>query len=90
MSIELRDLGLSYTEALHAVQSATAAYGMEGATPKHLRVGVDSSLVTHFGLCKLLIDKGVFTQDEYMEAIRLATNEEVARWQDRYPNVKFR
>lgn len=90
----MRDLGLSYEEAMHGVQSAIM-YAMSSgdtlAEPKHLRVGVDSSMITHFGLFKLLQDKGLITEDEYIESIRLAANEEVARWEDRHGGiVKFR
>lgn len=89
----MRDLGLTYEQAMHGVQAGIAYAIGEGQTlaePKHLRVGVDSSLSVHYGLCKLLIDKGVFTENEYMEAMRLAANEEVARWEDRIPGVMFR
>ncbi len=57
-----------YYKALHAVQTGVG-YLMERTTretdPKHLRVGVNSSLINSSALAKLLIDKGLITQDEY-------------------------
>jgi hypothetical protein len=58
--------------------------------PKHLRVGVNAAMVDHSALVRLLIFKGVITEADYLEEIRLAMNEEVARYQDGYPGVKFR
>lgn len=79
-----RDLGLSYADAAHGVQSAIAyrmvLQGPQGdASPKHLRVGIDLSKAEQAGLARLLIDKGVFTLAEYEEYMRLAVNEELAR-----------
>lgn len=90
----MRDLGLTYEQALHAMQSAVAfdhGRGGRDGEPKHLRVGVTSAHVAVAALAKLLIDKGVITLDEIEEANRLAMNEEVAQYQDRAgPNITFR
>ena len=78
------DLGLSYEEAAHGVQSAIAHGMSSGATdtePKHLRVGVDMSKSDLYGLATLLMEKGVFTLEEYVEHMRLAANTEVARFE---------
>ena len=89
-----RDLGLTYHQALHGMQSAVAFdhdRGGRDGEPKHLRVGVNSAHVAVAALAKLLIDKGVITLDEIEEANRLAMNEEVAQYQDRAgPNITFR
>ena len=82
----MHDLGLTYEQALHGVQSAikhdfSKKRRGPDETAKHLRVGIDSSLATHLGLARLLIDKGVFTMEEYTEYIRLATNQELYRYQ---------
>jgi hypothetical protein len=89
----MADLGLSYEEAMHGVQSAIA-YEMGQAVvnghrhpptePKHLRVGVDGSKSDQGGLATLLIEKGVFTLEEYQEAMRLAANEELYKYQAMY------
>ena len=52
----------------HAVQTGIAyeiEQGGSAATPKHLRVGVDTALVDAGALVMLLIEKGVFTMEEY-------------------------
>ena len=77
----LRDLGLTYEQAAHGVQTAIAydrTNGGKATEPKHMRVGIDMSKADMLGLVCLLIDKGVFTEAEYIEAIRLSANEEVA------------
>jgi len=78
---KLRDLGLTYEEAAHGVQTAVAydmANGRKATEPKHMRTGIDLSKSDMLGLVTLLIEKGVFTLDEYAEFIRLSTNEELA------------
>jgi hypothetical protein len=77
----MKDLGLTYEQAAHGVQSAIAhkiGTGWNGASDKHLRVGVDMSKSDMYGLVELLIAKGVFTGEEYIEHIRLAANTELA------------
>lgn len=84
----MRDLGLSYEAALHGVQSAIRyeidQRGMRDPQTehKHLRVGIDARAADAMGLAKLLMDKGVFTGEEYAEYMRLAANEELARYTD--------
>lgn len=94
--MKFRDLGLSVEEALHGVQTGVA-FEMElperrsATEPKHLRTGVNAALVNVAGLAQLLIDKGVFTEEEYREYIRLATNDEVARYEELHGGkIKFR
>lgn len=64
-----------YDTAVHTYQSAIAfqitrlGENGAGADAKHLRVGINSAMSDHGALAKLLIEKGVFTNDEYFEAI---------------------
>ncbi len=85
-----RDLGLTYLEAAHGIQTAvkfTVAKDphlrSEGAShsPGHLRAGVNMAMVEHSALAGLLLDKGMITEDEYAEALRLSANEEVAKYE---------
>lgn len=77
-----------YLLAMHGVQSAIA-WAMTHPSreinklvePKHLRVGVDSSHISHLGLAKLLIAKGIFTEQEYEEAMADAAEEELKNWE---------
>ena len=85
------DLGLSYEEAIHGVQSAIR-YEMtqHGFTDgeqdkvaqmlKHLRTGIDMRASDAGGLATLLIAKGVITLAEYTEHLRIAANKELARY----------
>jgi len=43
-----------------------------------MRVGIDMSKADMLGLTVLLVDKGVITEAEYIEAMRLGANEELA------------
>jgi len=91
---KLRDLGLTYEQAAHGVQTAIA-YGIEQGSkatePKHMRVGIDMSKADMLGLAVLLIDKGIITSDEYLEAMRLSANEELAmREEEHGGKIEFR
>jgi len=90
--MKMTDLGLSYEAAAHGVQSAVAQEmndpGSHSTKPKHLRVGVDMSKADHAALAHLLIEKGVFTEAEYLEAMRLGANTELAM-HERDINAKF-
>ncbi len=90
----LRDLGLTYEEATHGVQTAIAYdidQGRKATEPKHMRVGIDMSKADMLGLAILLIEKGIITSDEYIEAMRLSANEELAMREEEYGGkVKFR
>ncbi len=75
-----------YHRALHAMQSGVAAQmaraqGDAGTDPKHLRVGVNSALCDQAALAKLLTEKGIFTEEEYAEAVMLEMEREVARYE---------
>lgn len=59
-----------YMRAAHRVQTAIAFNPDRPADQyKDLRVGVDLSKSDQAGLAKLLIAKGIFTMEEYIEAI---------------------
>lgn len=81
-----KDLGLSYGQALHGVQSAIKfqqEHGFSASTePKHLRVGVDMGKSDQAALVRLLMAKGLFTLSEYLEAVRLEANEELNRFEE--------
>lgn len=68
-----------YYAAAHAVQSDIAfriGRGDDCASPKHLRVGVDTAKVEQAALAMLLIEKGIFTLDEYDKAMADAMERE--------------
>lgn len=75
-----------YAKAAHAMQTGVA-YVMDKepaeTTPKHLRVGVNSAMVDASAVAKLLISKGIFTEEEYVKAIADAMEAERDLYQDR-------
>lgn len=59
-----------YSIAAHRVQTALAFMdGDSRMTPKHMRTGIDMTKSDMGGLANLLIQKGVFTLEEYLTAI---------------------
>lgn len=73
--------------AAHAMQSGVAfeiesrGEAPAGASPKHLRTGVNAAMSDAAGLATLLIEKGIFTQEEYTKAVADSMEQEVARYE---------
>lgn len=73
-----------YHAAAHAMQSGVAQemhFNPKPTEPKHLRVGINAAMVDHAGLARLLMDKGVITEAEYLAAIADAMEREKARYE---------
>ena len=71
-----------YTAAAHAVQSGVTSLLLvhpELAEDKHVRVGITSTQVTDAAVARLLIEKGIVTQDEYEHALAAEMDAEVER-----------
>jgi hypothetical protein len=72
---ELEQWDREYHAAGHAIQSAIAlriqrtGENAAGADGKHLRTGLDMGKADHAALVDLLISKGIFTQDEYLDKV---------------------
>lgn len=82
------------TAAQHAMQSGVAMelqHDPSSGSPKHLRVGVNTALVDTAALAKLLIAKGLITENEYLGALAAGMEEEVERYKVTlktwFPNV---
>jgi hypothetical protein len=93
MNWQPKDLGLSYEEAARGIQSAVAheiGLGRKVITPKHMRTSIELSRADQGGLALLLIAKGVFTAEEYAQAMRLAANTELAMREAEHPGITFR
>lgn len=75
MSERLNKAKERYVAALHAMQSGVAGIlGKIGphtgeCSPKHLRVGVNAAMIDCGAVAKLLVEKGIFTDEEYAEAL---------------------
>lgn len=75
-----------YEAACHAMQTGVKLdmeNGSNSASPKYLRVGVNSAMVEHSALVQLLVRKGLITDDEYFETLADGMEEEVKRYEDR-------
>lgn len=81
-----------WASAAHAMQTGV---GLEmevnpnPTSPKHLRVGVNTALRDHASLVNLLISKGIFTEEEYMQAIVDGMEEEKATYEKRLSNTIY-
>ena len=67
---------------LHAIQSGVELLIQKGeslATPKHLRVGLNSAMSQHGALVKLMVQKGLLTEEEYFRTCIEMLELEVAR-----------
>jgi hypothetical protein len=70
--------------AAHAMQSGVAMemnFNPDPTDPKHLRVGINTTLTDHGSLVRLLIAKGVITEAEYLKAIADGMEQEKARYE---------
>lgn len=73
-----------YSAAAHAMQAGVAMEMHHNAAPterKHLRVGINTALTDAAGLVKLLIAKGVFTEEEYLASITESMEAEKSRYE---------
>lgn len=84
----------TYRSLLHAMQSGVlisaqldgyvdSNYPRNDLSPKHLRVGIDSALVSLDALVSLLVDSGTFTQDEWNRALNKAMKKEVETYEQK-------
>lgn len=83
---EKAKVATEYRSACHAMQSGVAvdqARGSGDGTPKHLRVGINSAMCDHAALVRLLLAKGILTEEEYALAIR----DEMVREKERYEEM---
>lgn len=74
-----------YEKHLMRMQTGVAYFQDKGkeCDPKHLRVGVNAAMSDQGGLARLLIKKGVFTEDEYVEAVTEAMGREADNYESR-------
>lgn len=70
----------------HAMQAGVALLMHQDpseTSPKHLRVGINVALADQGALARLLVAKGVITEDEYGDAIVEAMQHEVDSYVER-------
>jgi hypothetical protein len=75
-----------YTRLGHALQSGVAMElerGNQAATPKHLRTGLSCVMADLGSLTRLLVAKGLITDDDYYAAILEGLRSEVTVYEMR-------
>lgn len=80
----LNELKREYLELCHALQSGVAfkmTLDNSETRPKHLRVGVNSALVSNSALMRLLLKKKIITEIEYYQELNIVMEEEVKNYQ---------
>lgn len=91
MSDILEQVKQRYLKACHAMQTGVKLLmqvdpgdGDTGETsPKHLRVGVNSALISASAAVQLLIEKDVITELEYFTKLATLTEEDVRSYEQR-------
>lgn len=76
----------AYEMFAHRVQTAIALLQekipyWKSLEPKHLRVGIDMRAADAEGLALLLIDKGIFTREEYEQYMVESAEREALRYE---------
>jgi hypothetical protein len=87
---------MTYVGAVHAMQTGVTFAIKKDPSQielKHLRVGINSAMCGEAAVARLLIEKGIFTLEEYEEAQRLEMIREVERYkrllENLYPDVSI-
>lgn len=89
MDMNVKDMDIeqkkaAYLNLTHAMQSGVAMemnYDREPTEPKHLRVALNTVLCQNAALVRLLMEKGIITEDEYWTQMLIAIIEEVDRYE---------
>ncbi|MBD2261412.1 hypothetical protein [Pseudanabaena sp. FACHB-2040] len=82
-STRLEELKQRYFALAHAMQTGVAftmEFDPSQVAPKHLRVGVNSAMVEHSAVVRLLLEKGIFTELEFYESLCEVMEEEAQRY----------
>lgn len=86
MTTELEEYRERYAAAAHAMQSGVMqehANGSDDASPKHLRVGINSAMVETSVILTLLREKGIITELELAKALAEGMEREKAIYEAR-------
>jgi hypothetical protein len=70
------------------MQAGVAFDKTQDQSQKHERVGINTALCDHSALVKLLISKGIITQEEYAKAIADEMEAEVKRYEQKLSEQK--
>jgi hypothetical protein len=71
-----------YLDACHAMQSGVAfRKDKSDQEPKHLRTGINSAMVSDKALTLLLVEKGIFTLEEFQKKLADCMEEEAKSYE---------
>lgn len=91
--MSIKENSQRYMAAAHAMQSGVAMEinqrgpSLAAADAKHLRVGINSAMVEHSAVVKLLMDNGVFTEEEYYAALADMMEKEKQRYEEHLSDI---
>lgn len=76
-----------YMANMHGIQSAVTHFissprSVTYGDNKHMQVGILSTMVTEHAVGTLLIEKGIFTKEEYYAHLALSSRQELQRLTD--------
>jgi len=86
------DLERRYHAAAHAVQAGVAMELADderhgntnpSTSPKQLRTGINMAMIEHGALVRVLIAKGLFTEEEYFEELVRGVEDEQRAYEER-------
>lgn len=91
MTTKRERLQQRYLTAAHAVQAGVAmelndnppGNSASSGSPKMLRTGINLAMVEHGALIRLLITKGLFTEEEYFEELVKGVEDEQRQYEAR-------
>ncbi len=77
-----------HEQLAHAIQTGVAlemqqAGDVAADSPKHLRVGVNMAMCNNAAIAGLLLEKGIFTEEEYWNSVVTELRKEKARYEKR-------
>lgn len=78
----LRDKYLVLSHSMQAGVAVMMGVDPQETAPKHLRVGINSAMVSDAALVGLLIAKGLLTYEEYYQSLVDAMEREVQSYKD--------
>ena len=87
------DYEKEYESIIHGIQTAIK-FEMEAdlsneTSPKHLRVGVNSSLISNGAVVSLMVKKGLITEAEYWEELIVFAQRDLDSYRQKYPGIYF-
>lgn len=91
MTTKRERLAQRYLTAAHAVQAGVAmelndnppGNSASSGSPKMLRTGVNMAMIEHGALVRVLIVKGLFTEEEYFEELVKGVEDEKRQYEER-------